>query len=146
MRIHYIFLTLASYIVIGCQTPAKVDFAKVSAGMEKQDVLEIMGNPARTERFHGKDRWTYIFYDERTRMEKEVHFLEGNAVYVGDVWQPEPEKTAIAVDQKNEQNNAKIDAEIAVETAKNREAYSKYEKKVKGEDGVHYMPEFKPLQ
>ena len=65
--------------------------------------LDIWENPSRTQRFHGKDRWTYIFYDQSIRFEKEIQFFEGNAIYIGDTWQPPEEQSAYRrVDKKNE--------------------------------------------
>ncbi len=145
-RILYIFLLTLSLASTACQTSALTDFQKIKPGMEKQDVLETMGNPSRTERFHGKDRWTYIFYDSRIRFEKEIQFFEGNAIYVGDIWQPPAELSAVAVDQRNEERNKAIDAELAREAQENHNAFGNYEAQVHGDTKVRYVPEFKPLQ
>lgn len=139
-------LAAAGCLLTACQTSALKDFEKIKPGMEKQDVLEVMGNPSRTQRFHGKDRWTYIFYDSRIRFEKEVQFFEGNAVYVGNTWEPPVEQSAAMVDKRNEERNAAIDAELAREATENRNAYSNYELKVHGDDKVRYVPDFKPLR
>lgn len=145
-RILSIFLAVTALLTTACQTSALNDFQKVKPGMEKQDVLELMGNPSRTERFHGKDRWTYVFYDSRIRFQKEVQFFEGNAIYVGNTWEPPVEQSAAVVDKRNDERNAAIDAELAKEAADNKNAFMNYEAKVRGEDKVHYLPEFKPLQ
>lgn len=145
-RILFAFLFAFAGLSTACQTSALKDWEKIKPGMEKQDVLEVMGNPSRTQRFHGKDRWTYIFYDSRIKFEKEVQFFEGNALYVGETWQPPAEKSAVVVDQKNEERNIAIDKELAREAAEARNAYSNYESKVRGEDKVRYIPVFKPLQ
>jgi outer membrane protein assembly factor BamE len=120
------------------------EFKRIHPGMEKDDVLTTMGSPQRTERFHGKDRWTYIFYEDRIRYEKEVHFFEGNAVYVGDPWKPEV--SAAAADAKNEAENKAIADEVAKRYQDNPKAYSNYEKEVRGMDKVRYVPDFKPVQ
>lgn len=147
MRQIYSILFIASLsLLTACQGSPLKDFQKITPGMEKNDVLGLMGNPSRTQRFHGKDRWTYIFYDEQIRFEKEIQFFEGNAVYIGDTWQPAPEKSAVVADQKNEQKNTAIDIEIAREAKEARNAYSDYESRVKGENKVRYLPEFKPIQ
>lgn len=134
------------WTIAACQSSPLKDFAEVKPGMEKDDVLAVMGNPSRTQRFHGKDRWTYIFYDQRIRFEKEVQFFEGNAIYIGDTWQPPQEQSAFVADRHNEEKNASIDAELAKEASEARNGYINYEAKVKGTDKVRYLPTFKPLQ
>jgi outer membrane protein assembly factor BamE len=140
-------LMLASFCALtACQGSAVKDFQKIKPGMEKDDVLAFMGNPSRTQRFHGKDRWTYIFYDQSIRFEKEIQFFEGNAIYIGDTWQPPEEQSAFVADKKNEERNASIDAELAKEATEARSAYSSYEARVKGTDKVRYVPTFTPLK
>jgi outer membrane protein assembly factor BamE len=121
-------------------------FDKLKPGMEKDDVLDIMGTPTQTQRFHGKDRWQYVFYDKRIRFEKEIQFFEGNAIYIGDTWQPPAEKSAPVVDAKNEAKNQSIDAEIAKGVQENRKAYSSYEEEARGNDRVRFVPQFEPIQ
>lgn len=141
-----LLLIFCAYVVTGCQSSMVKQFSSIKPGMEKDDVLEIMGSPTRTQRFHGKDRWTYVFYDERIRFEKEVQFFEGNAVYIGDIWQPEPEKSAFNVDKLNEEKNLQIEKIMANEVKTNRQTVENYESKVKGLDKVRYVPSFEPIQ
>ncbi len=143
LAIPMLFLSLG---LTACQTSMVRQFDKVTIGMEKDDVLDIMGSPTRTQRFHDKDRWTYIYYDKRIRHEKEIQFFEGNSVYVGEIFQPAPEDAAIAVDARNEQLNKAVDAEIAREIVKHRNDYLNYESSVRGEDKVRYIPQFQPIQ
>ena len=70
-----ILCLLFSFYLTACQTSQLSEFNKVKNGMDKDTVIDLMGNPQRLERFHSKDRWTYVFYDERVRYEKEIHFL-----------------------------------------------------------------------
>lgn len=135
-----------SLVTTACQTSMLKQFNEITPGMEKDDVLNLMGSPTRTQRFHGKDRWTYVFYDKRIRFEKEVQFFEGNAVYVGDVWQPPADRTAIAMDTRNDQKNREIDEMLAREVESHRKSYEEYEKKAKGEDKVRYVPTFEPVR
>lgn len=139
-------LAVLCLIISACQSSPVKDFSKIKFGMEKHDVLEAMGNPRSTQRFHGKDRWTYVFYDKQIRFEKEVHFFEGNAVYVGDIWQPTEENSAPSVDKLNAQKNQAADEELAKEIQENRKAYQKYEDNVKGTTKPLYVPQFQPLQ
>lgn len=136
----------ASFVLSACQTSMLNQYSKVKAGMEKDDVLDIMGSPQRTQRFHGKDRWTYVFYDQRMRFEKEVHFFENNAIYVGDVWQPEESRSAFAMDKANDARNIEIDAQIMKDLETHRQAYDRYESQVRGTDKVRYLPTFEPIR
>lgn len=139
-----ISLISSSLLLSACQTNMLKEYNKLHIGMEKDDVLEVMGSPARTQRFHGKDRWSYIFYEDRIRYEKEVQFFEGNAIYVGEKW--EPEMTAAQVDAKNEASNKAVEEESVRKYQENPQAYSNYEKEVRGTDKVRYVPSFKPVQ
>ena len=141
-----VFIVGFSFLNIGCQTSAKDAFSKVQPGMDKGEVLALMGNPSRTQRFHGKDRWGYIYYDEKTRLEKEVHFENGKTVYIGDVWEPPVEKSATVVDKKNEESNAEIDRLAAEAAAQNKRAFTEYEAQTKGNDKVRYLPSFQAIQ
>ncbi|KYG69182.1 hypothetical protein AZI87_08205 [Bdellovibrio bacteriovorus] len=139
-------VVIIGLLTTACQTSMLKQFGEVKPGMEKDDVLDLMGSPSRTQRFHGKDRWTYVFYDDRIRFEKEVQFFNGNAIYVGDISQPEVTKTAMAVDAINEQKNKEIDEQIAKEVEQHRKEYSDYEAKARGEDKVRYVPEFESIR
>ena len=63
-------ITVIGSLLVGCQTNMLREYQKINPGMEKDDVLKVMGSPQRTQRFHGKDRWTYIFYYGKVRYEK----------------------------------------------------------------------------
>lgn len=129
-----------------CQTSMVKQFENIKPGMEKDDVLNLMGSPNRTQRFHGKDRWTYVFYDQRIRFEKEIQFLEGNAIYVGDVWQPEPENSAVAIDKRNDEKNLLLDSQMIKDIQKYRNSFDEYESRSRGQDKVRYLPKFEPIQ
>lgn len=139
-----ISLISSSLLLSACQTNMLKEYNKLHLGMEKDDVLEVMGTPTRTQRFHGKDRWSYVFYEDRIRYEKEIQFFEGNAIYVGEKW--EPEVTAAQVDAKNEASNKAVEEESVRKYQENPQAYSNYEKEVRGNDKVRYVPTFKPVQ
>lgn len=141
-----ISVVLWSLFSTACQTSMVNQFSEVKPGMEKDDVLDLMGSPQRTQRFHGKDRWTYIFYDDRTRFEKEVQFFEGSAVYIGDTWKPEADKSAVAMDNVNEVKNKQIDEQIVRDVEQHRRSYEDYEAQTKGYDKVRYVPQFEPIR
>ncbi|MNL36026.1 Outer membrane protein assembly factor BamE [compost metagenome] len=139
-------LALCMLILAACQTSMVRQFDQVTLGMEKDDVLNLMGSPQRNQRYKGKDKWTYIFYDKRIRHEKEVQFFEGNAVYVGNISQPAPDQTAEAVDARNAAADKAIEESMIKEVQANRKAYDSYQAETKGEDKVRYVPQFEPIQ
>jgi outer membrane protein assembly factor BamE len=139
-------LVMVTIFLSACQSSPLRQFSELKAGMEKDDVLNIMGSPNRSQRFHGKDRWTYVFYDNKIRFEKEIHFFEGNAVYIGEVWQPEEARSAYFADRVNEEKNKKLDDQITVEKEKATHAFQDYEGELKGTTKVIYTPQFIPVR
>lgn len=140
------FFAVAALLLTACQTNMVKQFEQVKPGMEKDDVLDLLGSPRQTQRFHGKDRWYYVFYEDRIRFEKEVHFFEGNAIYVGNKWEPPVEQSAAAIDTRNAAANQATDEAIKKEEAENRASYSGYEAEVRGEDKVRYIPQYEPIR
>ena len=115
--------------------------------MEKAEVLDLMGTPWTTTRFHGKDRWIYVIYENGARAEREVHFLNGASVYVGDAWKPEETKSAVVEDKKKEDLEKQMAEESAKIKKENKNAYTEYEKEVKGHGkNVLYMPEYEEIK
>lgn len=121
-------------------------FDEIKPGMEKAQVLALLGSPNQTQRSHGKDRWFYNFYDSQIRFQKEVQFFEGSAVYVGELWQPPVTQSAASADAKNAQQDKLIDEQIAKDIEIHRRDYDGYEAKSKGEDKVRYVPQFEPIR
>jgi len=75
----------ALIIAAGCQTNPIKKFPDVKNGMEKHDVLEVIGNPTRTERFNGEEKWVYRFYDDDQAVLKQVTFDQsGKVISAGD--------------------------------------------------------------
>lgn len=147
MRFIFVLSVFSISLLFGCQSSPKRQFEKVQVGMEKVDVLQLMETPWTTTRLHGKDRWIYIFYDNGVRQEKEVHFLNGAVVYAGDALKPAPEKTAEAKDKKNQEDELKFAEEAKKAKEENKNAFSNYEKEVKGEGKkIKYLPDFVEVQ
>ena len=76
---------MAFFLILsaGCSTAKKDAIKKVTVGMDKADVLELVGSPTRTGRAPGMDRWIYE-YDTPTGMETTFIFFHGGFVkYVG---------------------------------------------------------------
>ena len=122
----------------------KNQFEQVRVGMDKDQVLAIMESPQRTQRWHGQDRWTYIFHDGTNWVQKEVHFSEGISNYVGDT--VKPEVSAADQDSKNEVANAEVDKTLRARKDLNQKAFSNYEDNYRGEKSIHYVPQFKPIE
>lgn len=136
-------------LLTGCQSSNVRTFEKLHVGMDKHQVLEAFGTPNATTRLHGRDRWMYRFYDDGLRFDKEVHFVDGMAIYVGDAWTPPPEKTAAAVDQKVMETEKVIQADVDAreeQRKKNATLFMEYEQSARNQEKVKYMPQFKELE
>ena len=131
-----------------CQTKPKDDFAQLKPGMYKNEVLGIMGSPQRTQRWHGMDRWTYIYFEERDRAEKEVHFSEGKATYVGGAYVPAV--SAADQDRIYEAQNVEIEKEFAAQREAARKArvlqLPTFEEEVSGANEIRYVPQYVPMK
>jgi outer membrane protein assembly factor BamE len=130
----------------GCQTNMKKAFDEVKPGMDKDQVLEIIGGPRAVTRFHGKDRWFISFYADGVRYEREIHFSNGIADYVGETYQPPEDNRADVVDKKNEEDNQKVYQELIESRKKMGQAADEYDAKVKGTDKVRYVPQFEQIK
>lgn len=76
-----LFLTLP--LLTSCATPIHQEVRRVKPGMEKAQVLELLGNPQKTRRWKGKDEWTYIYYVSGQRQGTDIHFENGSVIYIG---------------------------------------------------------------
>jgi outer membrane protein assembly factor BamE (lipoprotein component of BamABCDE complex) len=80
----------------GCQSPAYKSFDQVHVGMDKASIVESVGSPTKSMRWHGMDRWIYEFGDHPGGTQvREVHFEAGRAIYVG----PKVSSTVSAAEQ-----------------------------------------------
>ena len=94
-------------LLAGCQTAREKELESIELGMDKPAVLNAAGGPDRTQRWQGKDRWTYVDKQERGDKLTDVHFEDGRVVYVGDP--PVPKISAAEQDRLNESANARLD-------------------------------------
>ena len=140
-----VFVVLVGMFCSACQTSMVKQWESIKPGMEKNDVLALMGSPNQTQRFHGKDRWFYNFYDSQIRFQKEVQFFEGNAVYIGEVWQPAADQSAAIQDSQNLEKEKQLEIKISKDVETHRTNYEAYEAQTKGEDKVRYLPTFEPI-
>lgn len=142
-------LLLLSWTLAACQGSPLKDFETIRVGMDKHQVLEKMESPNASTRFHGRDRWIYSFYDHDIRFDKEVHFLRGTVVYVGDPVDPELAKSAAAEDRANDEIDAAYQKEVAARRQAQKDnaaMYREYERQVRNRDKVKYMPEFQDVK
>lgn len=92
-----------------CQTSRFKEFETVRGGMSKSDVIELVGGPQRTQRWHGRDRWEYRFYGtSEGELIREVHFENGKSTYVGPAIKPAV--SAEEQDRRNETYNREAEA------------------------------------
>lgn len=147
-----LFLVL-SFAFFGCQSNPLREFSDLRQGMYKDEVLDIAGSPSRTQRWHGMDRWTYIYFLESNQMgwkgtdraEKEVHFASGRAVYVGD--KPKPDISAEEQDRINEESNIALEREAAERRAANTSAVRQFNRPPDDDEdsAVRYVPSYEPI-
>lgn len=137
-------ILLLFFSALGCQTNELKQYEKLKVGMDKGDVIDIMGSPRRSERWHGQDRWTYVFYQDREQYLKEVHFMEGRASYVGDQWKPEI--SADDQDHQNEASNREVEAQWAKQRTERRSESNRYFGTDPGAPQILYVPTFQPVQ
>lgn len=130
----------------GCQTNLKKAFDEVKIGMDKDQVLDTIGGPRAVTRFHGKDRWFIMFYQDDVRYEREIHFSNGIADYVGESYVAPAEKQAAYVDKKNQESNDQVFKELVESKSQFGQGAEEYEKRVKGNDKIRYVPNFVPVQ
>lgn len=138
-------LVCLGLVMSACQMSPVRQFSKLQVGMEKDQVLAVMGSPQKTLRRAGQDRWSYVFYDEdNKKVQKEVRFENGFAIHVG-----EPLLPAISAEEQDSKNEILNQAQeqLALEN-KNRSlsAPQDLEEEVKGHNEIRYVPVFTPVQ
>jgi outer membrane protein assembly factor BamE (lipoprotein component of BamABCDE complex) len=77
------FLALSFLITSACATKAVDPIKQIQVGMDKSDVLEILGNPTRQSRSLGMDRWTYELDSQSGLQTIYVFFDAGIVRYIG---------------------------------------------------------------
>ncbi len=140
-----LFSLLIVYINTACQTRTLKQFEQIKQGMEKDQILEIMGSPQKTSRVNSTDKWNYIFYDQENKYNKEIHFVEGISTYIGDPILPPI--TAEKQDQINEDSNKNLEQILAQQKLeKENKSIEQYEKSIKNNNEILYVPQFVPIE
>lgn len=130
----------------GCQTNMVKAFDSLKVGMDKDEVLDTIGGPRAVTRFHGKDRWFILYYHDKIRYEKEIHFLEGRAVYIGEPYEAPPEKQAAYVDKLNEAQDIRTFQELVQSRKESEQEEITLEQKIRKNDKVRTVPQFEPVK
>lgn len=69
-----------------CSTASKTEveeFKGVKNGMDKSEVLDILGSPKTSYHSNGKDVWNYEIYEKENKFRREIHFQKGLVTYNG---------------------------------------------------------------
>jgi len=121
-------------------------FSSLKPGMDKDQVLEAIGGPRAVTRFHGKDRWFIVYYHDQNRFEKEIHFQDGKAVYIGDPYEAPPEKQAAYIDKLNESQDIRTFQELVRSRSSSDQEEATLELKVRKNDKIRTVPQFEPVK
>lgn len=77
------FCAALLFLVLGCSTATKPVQERVSKGMDKDQVLDILGNPSRSKRVSGADKWSYDQHINGKKTTVHVYFENATVTYVG---------------------------------------------------------------
>lgn len=83
LRILKALIVVSMLFISACASTKTRPYQKVKLGMDKSQVLEIIGNPSRSDHVRGADRWSYDDFSEGDRDVVSVYFSEGKVSFVG---------------------------------------------------------------
>lgn len=75
----WIFSTYLLFLV-GCATQQHTKMQKLKVGMDKTDVLDLIGNPNSSKFKDGEHVWLYIYYKDETKLAKKLWFKKDQLV------------------------------------------------------------------
>lgn len=78
-----VFVSVIFLFTLSCASPQKSNQQRVSVGMDKDQVLQVLGNPSRSKRVSGSDRWSYDEYVDGSKQVLQVYFQNGRVRFVG---------------------------------------------------------------
>src|SRR4051812_19130610 len=84
MKLYFLVPLISIGLAIGCRTPMSLNLKKIELGMEKDQIIELLGPPQVSQRLHGQDVWTYIFYDKENKQGRELVFENGRLSRLGE--------------------------------------------------------------
>ena len=76
------WLGLFVLLLTGCATPVHQAIEDVRAGMDKDQVLNLAGNPKRTFREKNQDHWVYIYFTEDQQYMRIIVFDDGKVIRI----------------------------------------------------------------
>ena len=79
-----ILLAALMFFAASCASTEHQSLRKIKVGMSKDAVLDIAGNPSRSSRISGADRWSYDYWSGDKRSTMNVHFVEGSVSSITD--------------------------------------------------------------
>jgi len=79
-----ILLILLSGLMISCASTTEENIERITIGMNKPMVLDIIGDPSRTSRHNSVDQWIYKYYRDNTEKHTMVSFKGGQVINVKD--------------------------------------------------------------
>ena len=142
----YLLYTLSIAILsllTGCQTNQLRQFGKLQNGMDKGQVVEVMGSPQDSYRWKGEDLWTYRFFEKEISYQKQVRFQDGKVIFFGE---PQPgSPTPAEIDAANAASNAEAEAQLVQRKKSLQEDTRKYEEEHSGPNNSGTVPQFKPI-
>ena len=79
-------LYLLSFLLLtSCVSMPHIAFDKIEKGMDRSDVLELVGSPLHVNKQTFTHVWIYRFFDrQRNEIIREVQFESGRVVYSGE--------------------------------------------------------------
>jgi outer membrane protein assembly factor BamE (lipoprotein component of BamABCDE complex) len=83
-----VLIRLLLLTFVGCSSapfPEGLDGARV--GMDKDAILNLGGNPARTYHEKGQDHWVYDYFKDGQRVARHIVFQNGLVVSIGPVYE-----------------------------------------------------------
>jgi outer membrane protein assembly factor BamE (lipoprotein component of BamABCDE complex) len=114
-RMNELFITILTGIFVGvvgllagCASapPLPEALDSIAVGMDKDKVLESVGNPQRTYREESQDHWIYIYYSKDKEWRRDIVFAAGKVVRVTrpqakEEWVKELENTTSMEEYEN---------------------------------------------
>lgn len=87
MRISALFVCFG--VLLGCASKP-LNFDGIQSGMDKDQVLQTLGNPKRTYRMNSVDHWVYVDFENGREKQRHIAFEDGVVV---KMFRPTPQHT-----------------------------------------------------
>lgn len=140
----FIVYGLILIAMVGCQTSQLKQFSKVQTGMDKSEVLNLVGSPQHKIRKQNLDHWNYHFFEANEWHEKSVHLDQGVVIYIGPKI-PSP-ISAEEQDRINDERNKSLDEADKKKKHESRRAFQDYELELDVNSKIRYAPTFVPIE